>query len=489
MNIEEFRQLVAWDHAHVWHPFTPMRQWREGEPLIIEAGEGDFLIDTQGRRYLDGVSSLWCNVHGHRVPELDEAIRGQLDRVAHTTMLGLANVPATQLAARLAAIAPGGLEKVFYTDAGATATEVAFKMAVGYWHHRGEPDRTTFIAVEGAYHGDTMGAVSVGYSETFHKAYKKLVFHTEWVESPDCFHTEYRDDCCQHDLGISRCEAVQDRSGKKGWRVWSGECEIVQRMVREVALRELGRKLKSLSGSVAAVVVEPIVQGAAGMIMQPAGYLAGVEKLCREHGVLLIADEVAVGFGRTGRMFACEHEGVTPDIMCLGKGITGGYLPLAATLATDEIASAFEGELHEHRTLYHGHTYTGNPLAAAAAVASLDLFEKNELIEAVNRKAKRLGDWLNPLRDGERFPMVVDVRQRGLMVGIELAQNGQTGTGFDPSRRLGHAVCDVLRGEGILLRPLGNVVVLMPPLAISEDHLKMLAEKTVEAIARVQNES
>jgi len=452
MTADRKQRLAALDHAHVWHPFTPMRQWRQQPPIIIEAGEGDELIDIDGNRYIDGVSSLWCNVHGHRVPEIDAAIKGQLDRIAHTTMLGLANVPATELAGRLCAVAPGALNKVFYSDAGATATEVAFKMAVGYWYHTGQPRRDTFVALEGAYHGDTTGAMSIGYSDVFHRPFRSMVFHTEFVD------------------------------------VASG-------------LKAMEQKLVELSDRVAAVVIEPLVQGAAGMVMQPPGYLAGVAKLCKTHGALLIADEVATGFGRTGRMFACEHEDVAPDIMCLGKGITGGYMPLAATLCTDPIAAAFEGEPHEMKTLYHGHTYTGNPLACAAALASLDLIESSNMLAEVNRKAERLAERLARLNDRRRYPFVHEVRQRGLMAGIELAhrrsavgeRQSEGGTalgdfGESPhmvqpgARRLGCEVCDACRARGVIVRPLGDVVILMPPPAISDDHLDRLADVVIETI-------
>jgi len=460
MSEDRKQHLTALDHAHVWHPFTPMKQWRESPPLIIEAGEGDELIDIDGNRYIDGVSSLWCNVHGHRVPAIDQAVRDQLDRIAHTTMLGLANVPATELAARLCAIAPGALNKVFYSDAGATATEVAFKMAMGYWYHTGQPRRDTFVAIEGAYHGDTTGAMSIGYSDVFHRPFKSMTFHTEFVPPPP-------EDAAR---GLASLEA----------------------------------KLTALGDRVAAVVIEPLVQGAAGMIVQPPGYLVGVAELCRKHGTLLIADEVATGFGRTGRMFACEHENVAPDIMCLGKGITGGYMPLAATLCTDEIAAAFEGDLHEMRTLYHGHTYTGNPLACAAALASLDLFESTNLLEAINRKAARLAERLAELDDRDRFPFVHEVRQCGLMIGIELAQAASRepqaaagGTalgdfGESPhmvksgSRRLGYEVCDAARAQGVIVRPLGDVVILMPPPAITDEHLERLADVVIETIGKLR---
>ena len=463
MDRQAKQRLIRLDHAHVWHPFTPMRQWRQAAPIVIEAGEADELIDADGRRYIDGVSSLWCNVHGHRVPEIDRAVREQLDRIAHTTMLGLVNVPATELAARLCRLAPGPLNKVFYSDAGATATEVAFKMAVGHAYHTGRPRRDTFIALEGAYHGDTTGAMSIGYSDVFHRPFKPMIFHTEFVPPP----RPPEDAAC--------------------------------------GLASLESRLAQLGERIAAVVVEPLVQGAAGMVMQPPGYLRGVADLCRRHGVLLIADEVATGFGRTGRMFACEHEGVEPDILCLGKGLSGGYLPLAATLCTDPVAAAFEGELHEMKTLYHGHTFTGNPLACAAALASLDLFASRDVLGAVNRKAARLAERLAALDDRRRFPFVREVRQRGLMVGIELAQpasgpepaapGGGTALGdFGESphllragaRRLGYEVCDACRDAGVIVRPLGDVGVLMPPLAVTDAHLDRLAEVVIEAIGRLR---
>ncbi len=479
MDREHQQRLIELDHAHVWHPFTPMRQWRQQPPLVIERADGDHLIDAEGNRYIDGVSSLWCNVHGHRVKAIDEAVRSQLDKVAHTTMLGLTHPMAVELAARLCRMAPDGLSRVFYSDAGATATEVAFKMAVGYWFHRGDAHRDTFIAVEGAYHGDTTGAMSVGYSATFHRPFKSMVFHTEFVEAPDGFHGEIGRSCCQRSPGAVQCEGAR----RVGRRRWALECENITAMVRDTALAELDRKLTAKAGRVAAVVVEPLVQGAAGIVVHPAGYLRGAAELCRKHGVLLIADEVATGFGRTGTMFACEQEDVEPDLMCLGKGITGGYMPLAATLCTDEIAAAFEGELHEHRTLYHGHTYTGNPLACAAALASLELFDRNNLLDEVNRKAARLAEWLNPLRE---LPVVGDVRQKGLMAGIELVPpGGEAGVGFDPSRRLGYKMCDACRSRGVIVRPLGNVVVLMPPPAIRDEHLRQLAEAVVETIGEL----
>lgn len=473
MSDEQARidELIAQDHDHLWHPFTPMRQWREQIPIVIERAEGDYLIDVRGERYLDGVSSLWCNVHGHRVAELDQAVRDQLDRVAHSTLLGLASVPSAQLASRLSAIAPGQLNKVFFSDAGATATEVAFKMAAGYWFHRHHQQRDVFVGIEGAYHGDTTGAMSVGYSPLFHKPFERMVFECQWAPAPDVSHSP---------------ERTWQPSGDGAQRRWALEDPELCESVRGQALSGLDQLLRRLGDRVAAVVIEPLVQGAAGMVMQPPGYLRGVAELVRKHGTLLMADEVATGFGRTGRMFACEHEGVEPDLLCVGKGLTGGYLPLAATLATDEIEQAFCGELGEHRTLYHGHTYTGNPLACAVSLASLDLFESRQLLGEIERKAALVARKLDPLRDGSAFERVVDVRQRGLMVGIELSADGSTATGFDPTRRLGHEVCDRCRARGVIVRPLGNVIILMPPLAISDENLERLVDVVVQQIAELE---
>ncbi len=346
------RSLLQLDRRHIWHPFTHMRQWLEGEQLVITDAQGMHLFDSDGNRYLDGVSSLWCNVHGHRVPEIDAAIAAQLNRVAHTTMLGLCSEPAILLAERLMPLVPRGLEKIFYSDAGATAAEIAFKLAVQYWHNLGRGDKNEFVAFAEAYHGDTVGAMSVGRVEAFHRPYSPLLFPVHFAPSP----------------------------------VAKGSLDDLEKMLREAADR------------IAAVCIEPIVQGAGGIIVQPSGFLAGVRKLCDAHDVLLIADEVAVGFGRTGKMFACEHENVSPDLMCLGKGISGGYLPLAATLASQKIFDAFLGETWDGKTFFHGHTYTGNPLACAAAIASLELFEKNKLVESVAAKAEKLAEMLDEVR-------------------------------------------------------------------------------------------
>lgn len=432
--------LVGLDKRYLWHPFTPMSLWLDSEPLVITEAEGMYLIDSEGRRYLDGVSSLWCNVHGHRVPEIDAAVRQQLEKVAHSTLLGLASEPSILLAQRLMPLVPRNLKKIFYSDSGATATEVAFKMAVQYWHNRGQPQRTEFVAFAEAYHGDTVGAMSVGRTPFFHKPFLPLLFKVHYAPTPYVYRSPTPDD---------------------------------PEAVKQSCLRELERILQEHHRSLAAIVIEPLVQGAAGMIVQPPGFLAEVRRLASAYGVLLVADEVAVGFGRTGKLFACEHEQVQPDLMCLAKGISGGYLPLAATLATQEIFDAFLGEPAEGRTFFHGHTYTGNALACAAGIASLELMQRRNLVERVAQKADRLAQMLAPL--GE-LPHVGEIRQKGFMVGIELVADKSTRQPFDPRRRLAHQVCARLRQRGVILRPLADVLVLMPPLATEEDDLAILVQ-------------
>jgi adenosylmethionine-8-amino-7-oxononanoate aminotransferase len=410
------------DRRHVWHPFTQQRGWATEDAPVIERGYGSTLVDTDGREYIDGVSSLWCTVHGHRHPHIDAAVRAQLDRVAHSTMLGLSHPGAAELAARLAELSPAGLERVFYSDSGSTAVEVALKMAFQYWAHVGTP-RSKFICLDMSYHGDTLGSVSVGGIPLFHSTFQPLLFDAVMVPGGD------RD-----------------------------------------AMRTA---LAANDGDVAAVIVEPLVQGAGGMLVHPEGYLRAVRELCDEFGVLLICDEVATGFGRTGRMFACEHENVTPDLMCLAKGLTGGYMPLAATLSTDAVHDAFLGEHQEFKTFFHGHTYTGNPLACAAAIATLEVFDIERTIERLQPKIALLGRLLDELV----LPLaaVRDIRRRGFMTGIELVD-------FPLESRMGHQVTLAARRRGAIIRPLGDVIVLMPPLSIEEDELRRLVEATAAAV-------
>jgi adenosylmethionine-8-amino-7-oxononanoate aminotransferase len=449
MTRHDREQLVAMDKAHVWHPFTQMQGWLASEPLIVERAEGCWLVDTEGRRYLDGVSSLWVNVHGHRVPEIDEAIAGQLGRVAHSTLLGLAGVPSIELAAELVALAPPGLDKVFYCEAGASAVEVALKMAFGYWHHRGAESRTTFLSLENGYHGDTLGAVAVGGIDLFHAAYRPLLFPTYRAPSPYCYRCP---------LGLAH-----------------PSCAIA-------CLEPMAEILAGHADEICAVIVEPLVQAAGGMITAPPGYLRRVRELCDAHDVLLIVDEVATGAGRTGTFFACEQEGVTPDLLVAGKGLTGGYLPLAATLTTQAIFDAFLGEATAGRTFFHGHTYTGNPLACAAALANLDLMGKRDTLAGVRERGEVLAEELSPLAG---HPHVGDIRRRGLMVGIELVADKPSRAPYDAGETTGARVAAAAREAGAVIRPLGDVVVLMPPLAIPIPELRRLAAITRDAIDEV----
>ena len=440
-------QLRALDKQHLWHPFTPMKLWHESDPLVIVAAEGMHLIDSDGNRYLDGVSSLWCNVHGHRVLEIDAAIRAQLDKVAHSTMLGLAGEQPILLADRLMKIVPPSLKKVFYSDAGATATEIAFKLAAQYWYNIGRPEKNQFVGFAEAYHGDTVGAMSIGRMPAFHRPYFPMLFTVHFAPTPYIYRSDSPND---------------------------------PQAVKEKCLASLRKILEEQGERIAAVCIEPIVQGAGGMIVQPEGFLRAVRELTKQHNVLMIADEVAVGFGRTGKMFACEHEGVEPDLMCVAKGITGGYLPLAATFATQQIFDAFLGEPWEGKTFYHGHTYTGNPLACAAAIASLDLFAKSDLLRAVQQKNVAISAMLEELRD---LPQVGDIRQKGFMVGIELVKDKASRESFDPKRRVGAEICTAVRKHGVILRPLGDVVVMMPPLAMEEKDLRTIVSALRREIA------
>jgi len=445
MTTDDLQQL---DKARVWHPFTPMLEHSREETPIIVAGEGFDLIDSDGRRYLDGISSLWCNVHGHRVPEIDRALRDQLDRIAHTTLLGLSNEPSIRLADELVKRVPHGLNHVFYSDNGSTAVEAALKIAWQFYRQRAGKveNRDLFVSLSGAYHGDTVGSVSVGGIDLFHATYGGLLFKTVKVPSPASYRLP---------PGFTP-ESYQAHC--------DGE---IQRVVGEYA------------GRIAGFVVEPLVQGAAGILVHPTGWLRSIRELTRAHDILLIADEVATGFGRTGTLFACEQENVQPDLMCLSKGITGGYLPLAATFATDEIYDAFLAEPAEGKTFFHGHTYTGNPLACAAALASLALFEHNNVLGNVGANSARISRRLSELAD---HPHVGDVRQKGIMAGIELVADRDRQTPFPPAARLGHRMALAARRRGVVLRPLGDVIVLMPAPAMPGALVDKLCTATFAAI-------
>ena len=441
-----YREFYEKNREYLWNPFTQMKEYLADDPVIIENAEGRKLFDVEGRQYWDGVSSVWLNVHGHRVPELDEAIREQLDKVAHSTLLGMANVPAILLAEQLVKIAPPGLKKVFYSDSGAEAVEIALKMAFQYWRNIGIPGKKTFLTMKEAYHGDTIGAVSVGAINLFHSTYTPLLFPSIKIPYPNVYRNPY---------GVSTHEEVMARS--------LSEVEAV--------MAEKARQL-------AAVIVEP-VQGAGGMVPMPEGYLRELRHLCDKHNILLIVDEVATGFGRTGKMFACEHDGVTPDILTMAKGITGGYLPIAATLATNKIYDAFYADYDELKTLYHGHSYTGNQLGCAVALANLKLFQSRNLMTHVSQLAEYATDRLQQFHE---LTHVGDVRQKGFMIGIELVEDKMSKRPYPWQQRIGGKVARRCRELGLLLRPLTDVVVFMPPLATTTDELDSMLDILYRAI-------
>jgi adenosylmethionine---8-amino-7-oxononanoate aminotransferase len=448
-RLERHRRLVAADHRHLWHPFTQMQDWLAEEPLIVDAADGVYLEDTLGNRYLDGVSSLWCNVHGHRVPELDQAVRDQLDRVAHSTLLGLASTASIECAEELVRHLPPGLTRVFYSDAGATAVEIALKMAFQHHQLRGDEARTEFVALRGGYHGDTIGSVSVGGIDLFHRIFKPLLFDVHHAPQPYCY----------------RCPLGKERAS------CSMECAD-----------DVERIFASRPGKIAALVLEPVMQGADGMIAQPPGYVRRMREICDRHGALLVCDEVATGWGRTGTTFAIEQEGVRPDILTMAKGLSGGYLPLAATVTTEAVFESFLGSYESKRTFFHGHTFAGNPLACAAAIASMRLFREKRIIPGL---APRIAALTKALEPATRMAHVGEVRQRGLMVGIELVRDRATKAEYEYTLRSGQQVCMEARKLGAVLRPLGNVVVLMPPLAMTEAQLQELAGIALAGIEKV----
>jgi adenosylmethionine-8-amino-7-oxononanoate transaminase len=465
--LKENSRLEELDKKYIWHPFTQMKEWLDEKPIIISEGRDCFIKDIYGRWYLDGVSSLWVNIHGHRKKEIDKAIKKQLNRIAHSTLLGLSNVTAIRLAERLVKIVQkalgnnqesnpplppfskggmGGLCKVFYSDNGSTAVEVALKMAFQYWKHKGINRKNAFISLNNAYHGDTIGAVSVGGVDIFHKAFGPLLFKTYKSPSPYCY----------------RCELGKEYP----------ECKLA-------CLDKMEEILKAHSNKIAALIIEPLIQAAGGMITSPPGYLKGVRELCTEYNILMIADEVATGFGRTGKMFACEHESIVPDIMCLSKGITGGYMPLAVTITTDEVYNAFLGEFKDLKTFFHGHSYTGNPLACATALACLDLFEKENILKNLKKKINILETWL---KDVSNLQHVGDVRNAGMTAGVELVKDKKTKEPFDWEEKMGWRVAYRARDNGVFIRPLGNVIVIMPPLSISEQNLNQLLKVIKDSI-------
>lgn len=442
-----YHELLDKNREYLWNPFTQMKEYLQEEPTIIESGQGVHLRDVQGNVYYDGYASLWVNPLGHNHPKLNQAIKEQLDQIAHSTLLGSANIPSILLAEKLVQLTPSSLHKVFFSDSGAEAVEIALKMAFLYWRHRGKPEKNTFISMKNAYHGDTVGAVSVGGMDLFHAAFDKLLFATEKVSYPHPY------------------------------RFPGTEAECIQ-----FCLDELTKILQHKSAQIAALVVEPMVQGASGMIIMPAGFLIQVAALCREFDVLLICDEVATGFGRTGRLFACEHEGIQPDLMALGKKLTGGYLPVAATLASNEIYDAFYGDYAEGKTFYHGHSYTGNQLGCAVALANLAVYEEEKLVSHVQQTSQAIQPILQQFTE---LPHVGEVRQLGLMIGIELIQDRHTKQSFPAEALTGRRVCRRAKELGLLTRPLDDVITFLPPLISTKKELDDMLRILYTAIKEV----
>ncbi|MBI4834169.1 MAG: adenosylmethionine--8-amino-7-oxononanoate transaminase [Planctomycetes bacterium] len=461
--------LTLKDKKHLWHPFTQTSEWEKENILVINKGKGNYLYDTNGRRYLDGISSLWCNVHGHQKAEIDKAIAKQLKQIAHTTMLGLAHPGAIELAEKLINIAPKGLARVFYSDSGATAVEIALKIAFQYWQQclktNNQQLKTKFLTFSNAYHGDTIGSVSLGGMDLFHSTYRPLLFKTIQAPSPYCYRcTEPR-----------RVQCYEPNAVHSPFKSTTNN-------VNPPCLKKAEALIKKHHRSLAGVVIEPLIQGAAGMITQPKGFLKRLRTLCTKYNIILIADEVATGFGRTGRMFACEHKGVSPDIICIAKGITGGYLPLAATLTTEKIFKAFTAPYEENKTFFHGHTYTGNPLGCAAALANLKLFKEENIIERLQPKIVYLKEHLKRFYE---INNVGDIRQCGMMVGIELVRNRATKEPYPVKERVGRHVVLEARKHGVILRPLGDVIVLMPPLSITIPELGKLLSVTYKSMETI----
>lgn len=431
-----------------WYPFTQMQELKRSDLIYVQRGEGHYLIDETGKRYFDAISSMWVNLFGHSRTEIADAIARQLEVLPHTSTFGQTHAPVLELARKLTEVTPDGLNHVFFSDDGSTAVESALKMAFQYWQQSDDarPGRTKFVALEHAYHGDTLGAVSVGDIEHFHKLYRPLLFDVLRTPSPYSYRCSLGR--TPQDCSLACADALD---------------ELLTRRAPEVA----------------ALIIEPCVQAAAGMIVHPTGFLRRVRDICDRHDVFLIADEVAVGFGRTGYMFACESESVTPDIMCLGKGLTGGYLPTAATVVTDRVYRGFLAPYEQQKALFHGHSYTGNPLAAAAALASLDIFERDDIMNRMQAPIVHLTERLAALRELEH---VGDVRQCGFIVGIELVRDRSTREPFDRARRTGMRVAEAAREMGIILRPLGDVIYYFLPLTTTEEEIDRLVDVTVRAI-------
>ncbi|MEM1348064.1 MAG: adenosylmethionine--8-amino-7-oxononanoate transaminase [Myxococcota bacterium] len=447
----DLETLEAWDDQYVWHPFTPHAVYRDEEPLMVVAGEGNYLIDADGGRYLDGVASIWCNAVGHRHPVVDQAVKDQLGRIAHSTFLGHSGAKGVELARELVLRSPEGLTKVFFSDNGSTSAEIAMKMAYQYWGQVEDGKynhKRKFLALNNGYNGDTIGAVSAGGVALFHAKFRDLVFETVRAPSPYCY----------------RCPMGVDQASCQS------EC-----------LEETVRLIEEHADELVAVIMEPGMQGAGGIITYPEGFLRRVREVTAKHDVFLILDEVAVGMGRSGKMFACEHEGVTPDFLCTAKMLTNGYMPLAATLTTDRVYAGFVAPPEQGKTFYHGHTFTGNALGAAAALATLQVYEDEQILEQLPEKIEHLHAQVQRLSE---HPHIGSIRTFGLCAGLELVADRETKEPFDAALRHSYKICRYARDCGVFLRPLGDVLVLMPPLSVTRDEITLLVDALEYGLAK-----
>lgn len=443
------QELQEKDLKYIWHPYTQMKDMEDEKPIIIEKGKGLYIWDVDGNKYMDSISSWWVNTLGHSNDRLNQALKNQVEKIEHVLLAGFSHIPAIELAEGLINITPKKITKVFYSDNGSTAVEVALKMAYQYWYIKNKPEKSKFIALKNSYHGDTLGTVAIGGIDLFHKIYKPLLFEIFQAESPYCY----------------RCPMNKEQSS----------CNID-------CLNSVEEILKEHSNQIAGIIIEPLIQGSGGMIIYPSEYMTKLRALCDKYDILFIDDEVAMGFGRTGKMFAFEHANIVPDIICLAKGITAGYLPLAVTLTTDEIFNTFYDDYEKCKTFYHGHSFTGNPLAASIAVENLKIFEEENILEKIQPKIKKLGECLEKFRD---YKYVGDIRHLGMVAAIEIVKDKTTKEMFDFEERIGYKIYKAGLKRGLILRPMGNVVYYMLPYVITEDELELLTDLTLESIKEI----